>query len=142
MRPLSEFSARHRPRGQSLVEFALVVPILLLLISGGADLTRAFFVGIQIADGARQAALYAASNPNYTQGELQTIVQDNSGAGPLECPSGALQLTLGPASYSPPEVSSPNYYQPIVVVCRLPLLTPGLPSPVTIRTTATALIMP
>lgn len=140
MRRLSNSLVRQGRRGQSLVEFALVVPLLLLLVSGGADLTRAYFVGIQIADGARQAALYASAHPSYTQTELQTIAEDNSGSGPLVCPSGALVLTLGPSSTD--AASGTAYYQPITVVCRLPLLTPGLPSPVTIRTSVTALVVP
>ena len=140
---------RQRARGQSLVEFALVLPILLLLVAGGADLARAYFVGIQIADGARQAALYAANNPDtFTSlgpsadtAQLQTIAQGNAGSTPLVCPSGALTLTLGAQSTSG-VIVSPDYYQPIVVVCKLPLLTPFLPSPVTIRTTTTVLIVP
>jgi hypothetical protein len=52
--------SRRRPRtkhhGQSLVEFALVVPILLLLFIGVADLGRVFAAGITIETAARDAA--------------------------------------------------------------------------------------
>jgi len=140
---LSSLSTRRRQRGQSLVEFAIVVPILLLLISGGADLTRAFFVGIQISDASRQAALYAANNPDsYNQPALQTIANENAGGGPLVCPSGQLHVTLG-APYSDSSTAPDGaFYQPVTVVCDLPMLTPGIPSPVTIRASATALILP
>jgi Flp pilus assembly protein TadG len=138
-----------RSRGQSLVEFALVAPILLLLLSGGADLARAYFVGIQIADGARQAALYASDNPpnsqapgsGYTSAELEAIAKDNAGsaAGLLGCPSGAITVTVGsPTAYG----TSGSFYQPISVSCALPLLTPLLPSPVHIASQAEALIVP
>ena len=122
------------------MEFALIFPLLLLLVAGASDLTRAFFVGIEISDGARQAALYAASNPDtYTQSQLNTIAHTNAGSGPLVCPGGQLFLTLGSAIATAP---SPPYSQQVVVICHLPLLTPFMPSPITIRTTATALIVP
>ncbi|MHB1576436.1 MAG: TadE/TadG family type IV pilus assembly protein [Candidatus Dormibacteria bacterium] len=132
-----------------MVEFALVVPILLLLLAGGADLARAYFVGIQIADGARSAALYAANNPDTftynssatNTAELQAIAQSNTGTAPLVCPTGDLTLTLG-SQYPSSPIVSPDYYQPITLVCELPLLTPLLPSPVKIQTSVTVLIMP
>ncbi|MDA8394248.1 MAG: pilus assembly protein [Candidatus Dormibacteraeota bacterium] len=138
-----------RSRGQSLVEFALVAPILLLLLSGGADLARAYFVGIQIADGARQAALYASDNPpvngvspsGYTPTELEAIAKNNAGstAGLLGCPSADITVTVGSTTaYG----SSGSFYQPISVSCALPLLTPLLPSPVHIASKAEALIVP
>jgi Flp pilus assembly protein TadG len=126
-----------------------VAPILLLLLSGGADLARAYFVGIQIADGARQAALYASDNPpvknapssGYTTGDLQLIARNNagSGGGLLGCPSADIQVTVGATS---PYGTSGSYYQPISVSCALPLLTPLLPSPVHIASQAEALIVP
>jgi len=46
-----------------------VLPILLFLVAGGGDLARAYFVGIQMSDGARESALYIAANgPYLTQG--------------------------------------------------------------------------
>ncbi|MDA8330641.1 MAG: pilus assembly protein [Candidatus Dormibacteraeota bacterium] len=139
---------KSRSRGQSLVEFALVAPLLLLLLSGGADLARAYFVGIQIADGARQAALYASDNPpvsgapgsGYTSADLVAIAKNNAGstAGLLGCPTADITVTVG----STTTYSSGGFYQPISVSCALPLLTPLLPSPVHIASNAEALIVP
>jgi hypothetical protein len=50
-------------RGQSLVEFALGLPILLLLVLGIADLGRFALYGIGVTQAARDAAGYAARNP-------------------------------------------------------------------------------
>jgi hypothetical protein len=50
--------------GQSLVELALIVPILLFILLGVADLGRAFYYTTAIASAAREAAAYAAS-PAY-----------------------------------------------------------------------------
>lgn len=119
-----------------------MIPILLLLVSGSADLARAFFVGIQISDGARQAVLYAANTgATPSQSTLKAIAEQDSGTSPLACPSGALHLTPGPTSTSS-SLPSGAYYQPIVVWCDLPMFTPGIPSPIRIQTTVTALIVP
>ena len=43
-------------RGQSIVELALALPILVFLLIGGADLARAFAIQIAVQNGARAAA--------------------------------------------------------------------------------------
>ena len=48
------------PRGQSLVEFALVLPMLLVLLLGIADFGRVFAAGITIEAAARNGAEAAA----------------------------------------------------------------------------------
>jgi Flp pilus assembly protein TadG len=50
-------------RGQSMVEMALMMVILLTILSGVLDLGRAFFVFIAIQNSAGEGALYAAMNP-------------------------------------------------------------------------------
>jgi Flp pilus assembly protein TadG len=47
-------------RGQSLVEFALALPILLLLLLGMVDFSRLLFTYISLANGAREMARVAA----------------------------------------------------------------------------------
>jgi PKD repeat protein len=49
-------------RGQSLVEFALTLPVLLLLVAGGIDFGRVFLGWVSLNNTARIAANYAASN--------------------------------------------------------------------------------
>jgi hypothetical protein len=61
MRQLNPLSPRRRPRrlslrGQSLVEFALVLPLLLILLLGIADFGRVFTAGISLEAAARNAA--------------------------------------------------------------------------------------
>lgn len=48
--------------GQSLVEFALVMPLLLVIVLGVADLGRAYYYTSAIANAARVGAAYAAAN--------------------------------------------------------------------------------
>jgi hypothetical protein len=49
-------TARRRQRGQGLVEFAIVIPIIVLAIFGILDLGRAVFTYNTLAQAARQAA--------------------------------------------------------------------------------------
>ena len=53
-------TAAHSRRGQSLVEFALVLPMLLVLLLGIADFGRVFAAGIVLEASARNAAEAAA----------------------------------------------------------------------------------
>jgi Flp pilus assembly protein TadG len=50
---------RSTTRGQALVETALIVPVLLLLLGGVADLGRAFYYKIAVTNTAREAAHWA-----------------------------------------------------------------------------------
>ena len=54
--------------GQSLVELALALPILLLLLLGLADFGRAFYYTTIISNAARAGAAYLSQNP--TAGRL------------------------------------------------------------------------
>ena len=59
---------RGRTRGQSLVEFALVLPILLFLTLTALDFGRIYLGYINIQNMARIAANYAANNPSAWTG--------------------------------------------------------------------------
>src|SRR6185295_4843152 len=54
---------REQTRGQSLVEFALVVPLLLLIFSGAVDLGRAFYNYVALENAVKEGALYGARFP-------------------------------------------------------------------------------
>jgi len=62
VRPRRTHQPSHRSRGQSLVEFALVLPVLLLLLLGGLDFGRVFLGWVSLNNTARIAANYAAAN--------------------------------------------------------------------------------
>lgn len=66
-----------RTRGQSLIEFALVLPILLVLIISAIEIGRLFFTKIVITNAAREGAYYYATNPSSVDlGTLQTRAGD------------------------------------------------------------------
>lgn len=69
-RPVADGSAtRARGRigagrsGQSIVEFAIVVPLLLLIFAAAADLGRAFYGYVAVENAAKEGALYGSRNP-------------------------------------------------------------------------------
>jgi Flp pilus assembly protein TadG len=65
-------------RGQSLVEFALVIPIIVLLMAAFVEIGRAVFAYNTIANAARQAARVAAVNqiPDVTDCDETRPVED------------------------------------------------------------------
>jgi Flp pilus assembly protein TadG len=56
-------SDKRRSRGQGLVEFALVLPILLLIFAAAADFGRAFYAYVAIENAVKEGAIYGARNP-------------------------------------------------------------------------------
>ena len=51
-------------RGQAFVEFALVLPLLLVLLLGAIDFGRVFFGWVAVTNASRVAANYAATHPD------------------------------------------------------------------------------
>ena len=75
-----------RSHGQALVEFALIAPVLLVLLAIAVDAGRMFFTWIEVVNAAREGAAYAAGNPTDTAGIEARIgqepnVQAQGGAG-------------------------------------------------------------
>ena len=60
-------------RGQSLVELAISLPLLLLLMLGTIDLGRMFFDYIQLRNAAREGAAYGARAPADAAGIEQRV---------------------------------------------------------------------
>jgi Flp pilus assembly protein TadG len=60
----SNDNRHNRSRGQSLVEFALLFPILIMIVLGIADLGRAYYVLVALNDAAEEGAMYAAIDPD------------------------------------------------------------------------------
>ena len=55
--------AHKKEKGQSLVEFALVLPILLILLAGVLDVARMYYVYVVLTDAAAEGVSYAAIKP-------------------------------------------------------------------------------
>lgn len=55
---------RNKERGQSLVEAALILPVLIMVMLGLLDLGRAYYFLVALNDAADEGASYAAIRPN------------------------------------------------------------------------------
>jgi hypothetical protein len=72
---------KKRERGQSLVEFAVSVVILLLLLSGIVDLGRIFFQYISMRDAAQEGATYGIICPydiDGIKGRTSALLSDDT----------------------------------------------------------------
>lgn len=65
---------QQRSEGQSLVEFALLLPIVMLLMLGVLEVGRAIAITIKVTNGATAGAVYASQNP--TTAEATTAIQN------------------------------------------------------------------
>jgi len=70
-----------RTRGQSLVEFALCLPLLMLIFAGIFDLGRAFNAYIIITNAAREGAYYGSLNPQDSNGIITRVIEEAQGSG-------------------------------------------------------------
>src|SRR2546425_2938342 len=57
-----------RTTGQALVEFAIALPILILLVAGVLELGRGYSYAVATSDAARDGARYAAGKTSTTNG--------------------------------------------------------------------------
>jgi Flp pilus assembly protein TadG len=109
---------RHARRGQAIVETAMVLPILMLLVMGSADLGRVFYYAVSVTNAAREAARQGTyfepfSNTNYYDGYSQVLAaakQDVPGDVTLTEPTTSPShcLTGPPSSWSAYYPSQPN----------------------------------
>jgi Flp pilus assembly protein TadG len=65
-------------RGQSMVEMALMMTILLVILSAVLDLGRGFFSFIAIQNAAAEGALYAAINPRCLNASVAGCANPNN----------------------------------------------------------------
>ena len=66
-------------RGQSLVELAISLLILLFLLSGAVEFGIIFFQYVQLRDAAQEGALYGSMNPSNTS-EITNRIKYSSGS--------------------------------------------------------------
>jgi Flp pilus assembly protein TadG len=123
--------SRVGPRGQALVELALVTPILLLLLLGAIDLGRVWYAQITVTNAAREGAMEAAFNPDsYDAGQpcdptdnrvVCRVINEADGSGVTVEP-GDIAMVCD-AACAPGTAASPNSVT-VTVVGDFRLLTP------------------
>jgi len=81
-------------RGQALVEFALVAPLLLLIILGMVDFARAWSAYEAITYQARMGARMAVvDNPGTTEADVIQAIQDGLGRASLDASAATITIT-------------------------------------------------
>jgi Flp pilus assembly protein TadG len=118
-------------RGQAMVEFALVLPILVLLLVLAVDFGRVFFQWVGVSNASRIAANYAARNPDAwdstpdagSQNEYRLLVARD--LNPLNC------LAPDDTEYDATDVPNPTFtgfevgdQTSATIQCRFSVLTP------------------
>jgi Flp pilus assembly protein TadG len=94
----------YRRNGQSMIEFALILPLFVLFIVGIFELGRAFFSFIAITNAAREGARVVTFWPGKVSiANVNTAVQTEIGNSPM--------------------VKWSNIIQPIVIQCGSPLIS-------------------
>jgi|LSQX01.3.fsa_nt_gb Flp pilus assembly protein TadG len=88
--------------GQSLVEMALVLPLLMILLVGVVDVGRAMFAKIAITNASREGARYASRYPTYST-KIREAVELELEANGLEPTDVDLQVSFEPEN-SPPRL--------------------------------------
>ncbi len=104
--------------GQSLVEFAVSLPVLLVILIGVVDLGRLYFSYISVVNAAREGARYGAGHPTDNTNILARSRSEVDGniVGPADltisvaCPSGC----------TPGDNVTPGVNNPIVVTVSYP----------------------
>jgi hypothetical protein len=121
--------------GQSLVEFALALPVLLILLLGALDVGRMYFTYLAIQNAAGEGALYAAINPRCVTADDGPDCADPRNAlfrATHESPAGLVdwqQVTIG---VEPADRSGLSEGDPITILVHYdydiltPLLSPML----------------
>jgi len=69
-----------RGAGQSLVEFALLAPVLITLLLGVVDVGRVVFAYIALQDAVTEGALYAAYEPIPASAVIERVITSASHA--------------------------------------------------------------
>jgi Flp pilus assembly protein TadG len=68
-----------RPRGQSLTELAISLPMLLMLFAGVVDLGRAYYTYLSLRDAAAEGAAYGSIHPADSSGIVDRVVGESPG---------------------------------------------------------------
>ena len=70
---------KRNSRGQSLVETALILPIIVLVLLLGIDLGRVFFTSIDLRNAAHEATMLGGTEPDATCAEIKATVDRQMG---------------------------------------------------------------
>lgn len=87
---------RERELGQSLVELALVLPVMLVFLAGALDLGRIFYATVSLNNAAREGALQAAATPTSYQEDAACDTTTNLVVCRIQLESKGSMVTVAP----------------------------------------------
>ena len=130
-RPQQPEPAGRRPRaadrraGQSLPEFALTLPVVLLMVLFGVDFGRVFLGWVTLTNAVREGASYAAVNPT-AWGATPNLVAQAEYRQLILAETAGINCTLpspvpGPTFPSGTSIGSPAV---VAITCRFSVITP------------------
>lgn len=126
----------HNSTGQSLVEFAIILPILLLLLLAAFDVGRMYFAFVAIQNAAGEGALYAAINPKcITAADGPECANPNNAfyRAQKESPAGNVDWNRVTVEVSPSDTSTLHEGDPVTIFIHYkydiltPLISPMFP---------------
>jgi Flp pilus assembly protein TadG len=79
-------------RGQSLVELAISILILIYLLAGAVEFGLAFFQYVQLRDAAQEGALYGSMAPSDTAGIIARV--QGASTSPIDLSGGDVTITI------------------------------------------------
>jgi hypothetical protein len=99
----TELKRKQRRKGQTLAEFAITLPILLILLFGIIEFARIFQAWVTLQNAARTAARYASVGQfNETKYPVQeTFLTGVEDTGPIACLTADSPGSVGPAPTNP-----------------------------------------
>jgi Flp pilus assembly protein TadG len=134
--------------GSSLIELALLLPVLFLLLLAVVDFGRAYYLAIEVSQAAHTAALYGSQNPTDTTGMQNAAVADApdvpnfttssvTATYGCECADGSLPVSGCTTNPSCGALNVVDYVQVNTSTSYSALFPyPGIPSPLTLRGSA------
>jgi Flp pilus assembly protein TadG len=125
--------------GQSLVELALMIPVLGMLLFGAIDFGRGYYLSIEVTNAARAGAQFGVENASAAR--MQTAAKSDApdvagitatASYGCECPDGTGQIA--DCSSSPGCANAVNYVQVTTNATYTPLIPwPGIPSSIPLQ---------
>jgi hypothetical protein len=108
------FQGGHRrkaEKGQSLVEVAMLLPLLLIMLAGILDLGRAYMTLVAIKDAAAEGASYAALHPTATSRIVERAADSSNALVQLDTDQVSVQYSHPPTPGRPITVTVSYDYQ-------------------------------
>lgn len=139
-------SKRSARAGQALVEFALVLPVMILILLVAIDFGRLFFSYVQITNAAREGAAYGISSPNDSSGIDARARQETNVQSQSQGSAGAITVTTtcSPEACATAQTSATRNVVTVTVSQPFTFLTPvigGVVGTLTLKSSASSVAL-